>query len=253
MPPVTSYAPGMFCWADLATPDADAAKAFYTGLFGWTTVDSPTPAGVYVLLMKNGERVAALYENKEVPPHWLNYINVESVDVTTKTAKDLGANVHAGPFEVGDVGRMSLLADPEGAMIALWEPRTSIGATVRDEANTLCWHELASRDSKAAAAFYSALVGWDAQRHEGGFAYTEVHAGGRAVGGMYDITPEMGPMPPNWIPYFMVDDCDETVATAISLRGGVMMPPKTVEKVGRFAVIRDPGGAMFSVITLEPH
>ena len=123
MPVIEKYEPGMFCWIELATNDAAAAKSFYTSVFGWKINDIPIPDGsVYTMLQVDGHDLGALYENKEHPPAWNSYVNTTSVDDAAKKAKDLGANVIAPPFDVMDVGRMAVIADPQGAMFNIIKP-----------------------------------------------------------------------------------------------------------------------------------
>jgi predicted enzyme related to lactoylglutathione lyase len=255
MPQVTSYAPGTFCWIELATSDAASAKEFYTRLFGWTTKDIPMGEhGMYTMLQKDGSDVGALYENKQMHPNWLSYIAVTSVDDSTKTAKDLGANVVGGPLDVFDSGRMSVITDPQGATFAIWEAKQHVGAGVNGETSTLVWNELATTDEDAATTFYTSLFGWRAKSNESvGMRYTEFHVGERAIGGMYKLKPEMEGVPPHWIPYIAVDDCDAIAASTQSLGGSVMMPPMDIPNVGRFAVIRDAQGAAICVITVAPR
>jgi len=132
MPIIEKYEPGMFCWIELATNDAAAAKAFYTSLFGWKANDMPIPDGsVYTMLQVDGHDLGALYENKQHPPNWASYINVTSVDDSAKKAQDLGANLIAPPFDVMDVGRMAVVADPQGGSFCLWQAGRHIGATIR--------------------------------------------------------------------------------------------------------------------------
>jgi len=71
------------------------------------------------------------------------------------------------------------------------------------------------------------------------------------TGGMYTLTPEMAGMPPSWMPYFVVEDADATAAKASSLGGTVLKGPDDIPNVGRFALIRDPQGAMFYIIRFE--
>src|SRR5204863_8976291 len=93
-----TFAPGTFCWVELGTTDGEAAKKFYTGLFGWGFSDSPIgPDMVYTMLKRDGKDVGALYKmNSEmtsqgIPPHWLSYVSVANADTTTAKAKELGA------------------------------------------------------------------------------------------------------------------------------------------------------------------
>src|SRR5690349_19436522 len=108
----TSYPPGTFSWAELATSDADAAKAFYTSVLGWDYRDSPLPDGsVYSMATRDGGDVAALFQSDQ-PPHWNCYVTVASVDESAARAGELGATVAAEPFDVMDVGRMAVIIDP---------------------------------------------------------------------------------------------------------------------------------------------
>jgi predicted enzyme related to lactoylglutathione lyase len=257
MPTMTAYAPGTFCWTDLAAHDPQAAERFYTALFGWTaqhTRFGPAEDEVYVMLKKNGQDAAALYkmdptqQSQGIPSSWLSYVTVESAAQAAERATQLGGTVLADAFDVMDFGRMALVSDPGGAVIALWEPGNHIGAGVKDEPGALCWNELGSRDTARAGEFYSALFGWTQQPFEGSDApYTLFMNGEAQAGGMYTITPAMGKMPSAWLPYFAVEDTDETARRTEELGGTVLHPPHDLP-VGRWSMLRDPQGATFNVI-----
>ena len=250
MPVIEKYEPGMFCWIELATSDAAASRTFYASLFGWTAKDMPMPDGAYTMLQKDGRDLGALYQTKEIPPNWATYIAVENVDASAMSAGKLGANIVAPPFDVMEVGRMALVVDPQGATFALWQARKHIGATIRDENHTLCWNELMTPDVEASRAFYKGLFGWNLKPSS---EYTEIYVGERPAGGMMQMPPDMQGVPPSWTPYFAVEDCDATVAKAKSLGGQTYVPPTDIPSVGRFAVLADPQGATFDVITLSPY
>jgi predicted enzyme related to lactoylglutathione lyase len=241
---------------DLGTSDTAAAKRFYTGLFGWTVEDRPMGNGAfYTMLFSGGRSVAALYQQDSqqqamgIPPNWLSYISVESADRSAALAGKLGGTVLMEPFDVLDVGRMAMIQDPTGAVVALWEPRTHQGAEVVEEPNTLAWNELETGDTARAAAFYAGLLGWGAESsHYGTTDYTIFRQGERMTGGMMAIPSEWGPVPPHWLVYFAVADCDAAAAGAERLGGTVTSPPMDIPSVGRFALIRDPQGAVFAVI-----
>ncbi|MCU1375080.1 MAG: Glyoxalase/bleomycin resistance protein/dioxygenase, partial [Actinomycetia bacterium] len=135
-----------------------------------------------------------------------------------------------------------------GAAFAIWQPDTHPGAGIVNEANTLCWNELSTRDVPAAAAFYEQVFGWKAVDQGG---YTQWELAGEAVGGMM-ATPDMVPaeVPAHWMVYFAVDDTDATVAKATELGGSVIVPAMDIEP-GRFATLADPTGAMFAVIKMK--
>lgn len=241
---VTKYESGMFCWMELATNDQKASRRFYEGLFGWTQVEFPMPDGVYVTLQKNGKDAAALYENKQVPPNWLSYIAVDSADETVARAKALGANLINGPFDVMDLGRMAVLADPEGAVFAIWQAKQHIGARVFAEPGAPCWNELETRDRDRAMQFYASLFGY---RTEVSDMYIELHVGDRGVGGIMQMGDQMQGVPPHWMPYFWVEDVNAGTQKAESLGGHAIVPPMDIPSVGRFSVIRDPQGATFAL------
>src|SRR3712207_4666628 len=156
----TSYPPGTFSWAELATSDADAAKAFYTQLFGWEYEDNPVPDDqVYSMARRDGHHVAALFSSDQ-PPHWNCYVTVTSADETAQAAKDNGGAVMAEPFDVREVGRMAVIADPAGAALCLWEPRAHIGATLVNTPGAMTWNDLVTPDPEGAAEFYGKLFGW---------------------------------------------------------------------------------------------
>ncbi len=147
MPEYSAHPPGTFCWPELATTDQNAAVAFYRALFGWDVNDIPLgPGETYSMLQLRGKPVAAAHtprrEDGANPPHWASYVSVVSADDSTRRARELGGTVVEAPFDVMDVGRMSVLQDPSGAVFALWQPKRHIGASIMGEPNTLCWTEL---------------------------------------------------------------------------------------------------------------
>jgi predicted enzyme related to lactoylglutathione lyase len=259
MSQVNEYPPGTFCWVELGTSDAAAAKKFYAELFGWSFNDQPVgPDLVYTLLQLEEKDVAALYQlNKElteqrVPPHWLSYVSVSSADETAGKTGGLGGKVLKEPFDVFDLGRMAVLQDPTGATFAVWQPRTHPGALLVNQPGTLCWNELITADVAAAGKFYTALFGWTAESQQmGPVNYTSFMNGERPAGGMIAISKEMGEVPPYWLVYFAVADCDQTVGKTTSLGGTITAPALDVPGVGRLAVAQDPQGAFFAFIRLE--
>jgi predicted enzyme related to lactoylglutathione lyase len=246
MPVIEKYEPGMFCWIELGTNDAAAAKSFYASVFGWTINDMPIPDGsVYTMLQVDGHDLGALYEKKDARPAWSSYVNVASVDESTQRAQENGAKIITPAFDVMDVGRMSIINDPAGASLCLWQPGKHIGATIRGDFNTLCWNELTTPDIETAREFYKTLFGWNLKVSP---EYTEINVGSTGVGGIMQITLEMQGMPTAWTPYFCVADADAAVEKIKSAGGNVFMGPHEIPNVGRFAVCADPQGAMFNII-----
>jgi hypothetical protein len=118
--------PGTLCWADLSTADPAAAKPFYEAVFGWQIAPGEHDSSGY-LHIKNGEQFIggippAQHRNPNAPPHWLGYFLVTDADASTAKAKELGAQVYFGPMTMENVGRWSVIADPQGAISALFQP-----------------------------------------------------------------------------------------------------------------------------------
>jgi predicted enzyme related to lactoylglutathione lyase len=110
------------------------------------------------------------------------------------------------------------------------------------------WYELMTTDTKAAEAFYTAVVGWTA-KDSGmpGMAYTILWAGDATIAGLMALPDEVRKMgaPPAWSGYIAVDDVDAAVEKVKRLGGMIHMPPTDIPQVGRFAVAADPQGAVF--------
>jgi len=114
---------GALCWADLSSPDPNAAADFYKKVFEWEV--SPGETGY--LHIKNGESFIggippASQRNPNAPPHWVIYFMKQDCDATTATAASLGARTLAGPMTIEGVGRIAVIADPQGAIFALYQP-----------------------------------------------------------------------------------------------------------------------------------
>lgn len=252
------FAPGAFCWAELGTTDGEAAKKFYTELFGWSFTDSPIgPSMVYTMLKLDGKDVGALYHmpsemtSQGIPPNWLSYVSVTSADESAAKAKSLGATLMKEPFDVMTVGRMAVIQDPTGAVFALWQAGTHKGASVVNVPNSFCWNELSTRDIKKAGDFYTGLFGWGKNVQQmGPMTYTSFMNGDRPAGGMYEPPPEMANVPPHWLVYFAVADTDATLKKAGELGATTIAPAADIPGTGRFAIIQDPQGAVFGIIKL---
>src|ERR1700727_2986429 len=169
----TQHTPGTFSWTDLNTTDQEAAKAFYSALFGWEIEDMPAGEGVvYSMAAIDGKWVGAISPQPQqqrdagVPPAWNSYITVEDVDDSAARAQELGATVHAPPFDVMDAGRMAVVQDPQGAFFEIWQPKEHIGASLVNAPGALVWNELASPDLEASSAFYGALFDWQVAQFE---------------------------------------------------------------------------------------
>jgi predicted enzyme related to lactoylglutathione lyase len=247
----TKYTPGTFSWTDLATTDQDAAKQFYSQLFGWSAIDNPVGDDmVYSMMQLGGKDVAAISTQPQqqrdagAPPVWNSYITVDSADAAADRAQKLGATVHAPAFDVMDVGRMAVIQDPQGAFFMPWEPKQHIGASLVNQRGALAWNELATPDMDASAEFYRELFGWQIEPMEGaGMPYLVIQNQGHGNGG---IRPAQENEPCYWLVYFGADDVGATLGQAADL-GANKLVDATDIGVGTIGVAQDPQGAVFAL------
>jgi predicted enzyme related to lactoylglutathione lyase len=247
----SSYAPGTFCWVDITTGDQDGAKAFYGGLFGWEADDRPVGEGlVYSMMLVDGKAVAAISPQPKsqaeagVPPMWNSYVSVEDADAVAARAGELGAHVHAPPFDVMDAGRMAVIQDPQGAFVMIWQPKGTLGAQLVNAPGAFSWNELASPDVDGSASFYSELFGWKTAPMEGApMRYLVITNGGRSNGGITEPPPGA---PPHWLVYFAVEEIDAALAKAEELGGTRMAGPIDIG-IAKIGVVADPQGAVFAL------
>ena len=253
----TSYEHGEFSWIELNTTDATEAKRFYAELLGWTFEDRPAGPGMTYSVLKLGDRlVGGMFEMPEemaaaAPSHWASFITVADVDATAKKVRESGGKLIDEPFDVMDVGRVAAVEDPTGAMFRLWTAKKRIGADVQNEIGSLCWNELYTRDVEAARRFYTNVIGWQTDAADMGpmGTYTLLKLPGekKNLGGMMPMPPGMQGVPPHWLVYIEVEDCDASTKRAESLGGTTLMAPIDIPNTGRFSVVADPTGAAFAL------
>ncbi|MFJ8076924.1 VOC family protein [Streptomyces sp. NPDC096176] len=255
----TAYAPGSPNWIDLGTPDLEAAKAFYGGVFGWTFLSAGPEAGGYGMFQLDGRTVAAgmTVPPEQGPPGWSVYFRTPDADATVKAVEQRGGTVVFQPMAVFDQGRMVIFLDPAGAGFAGWEPDRNQGLDRVDDPGALCWLELYTPEPDSALDFYGDVFGWESSSMplpDGSGSYTMVHPGGAGEDAMFAGVVPLSADPleaaggPYWLPYFAVTDCDATVATAQELGADIRMAPVDLEGVGRFAKLGDPAGARFALL-----
>ena len=259
MPNVQKHAEGSFCWIELGTTHQNAAKQFYSGLFGWTVYDSPIgPGEVYTTFRLEGRNVAAAYtlrpDMKGVPPNWGLYMAVENADVAASMAAEAGGKLIAPPFDVHDFGRMAVIQDPTGALFTIWQSKTNIGIGLAGVPGTLCWADLSTADPAKASAFYQRLFQWRLEVSDNDSSgYLHIINKGEYIGGVPPVSHRSPNMPPHWLPYFAVEDCDAIAGKAEAGGGRLILPPMSMKGVGRMSVIADPQGAVFAIFKAEAH
>ena len=281
MPERDGYIPGVPCWIDTSQPDPEAAAAFYRDLFGWELEDvmPPESEGKYLIGRIRGGDVAAIGSIPEgAPPmaRWNTYVWVDSADETASKVAAAGGKALMDPFDVMDAGRMAVFADPEGAAFCVWQAKQHKGARIVNEAGSLNFNGLNTRDVEGAKSFYGSVFGWRTLTLEGGAEMWTLPGYGdhleqltpglrkqiAEVGGpvgFEDVVASINPIPddqpdvpPHWTVTFAVDDADAIAAKASELGGKVVVPPFDGPWV-RMTVIADPQGASFIASKFVPE
>ena len=240
---------GKFVWYDLITDDAEAARRFYGGLFGWAFEKSTGPRGNDYYLVRDG----GVYIGGVVPAaepadgaeisRWLPYVSVADVDASTERASANGGRVVVPPLDVR-LGRVAAVVDTQGAAIGL--ARSDIGdpddVTTAGGPGRVIWSELLAADDAAAASFYRSVVGYQVRvvDRRGG-QYTLLSADGRDRAG---ILPNPTDWKPQWLTHFGVADPTAAAVQAASLGGEVLLEPTSEVRDGTIAIVTDPSGAV---------
>jgi predicted enzyme related to lactoylglutathione lyase len=178
------------------------------------------------------------------PSHWLAYVTVPDTDASLAEATKLGAKTHMGPMDIPEIGRMAVIADPQGAALALFTPAT---AGPGPGTSPVSWHELATDDWKKAWDFYQALFGWqkgEAMDMGAMGTYQIFTQDGVPIGAMFNRPPQI-PVS-NWLYYFRVPNLDEAIEKAKANGGKILNGPMDVPG-GRIAQCMDPQGAAFAL------
>ena len=254
----TNHAKGAPCWVDLTTADTARARDFYTALFGWTAEEPDAAHGGYFNFRKDGIRVAGCMgrmPEQQGPDAWSVHLSTPDARQTLKDAKAHGATVLVDAMDVDDLGTMSLVADPSGAVVGGWQGGTHKGFDVAYEANAPAWFELHTLDYQAAIDFYRDVFGWqtvtDSDTDE--LRYTVLKPGDTPLAGIMDDTGhEHATGASHWTVYFGVASADDAVARIRELGGTILMEPMDTPW-GRLAAAADPTGATFNLSQTPPQ
>ena len=244
-----------FCWSELMTDNIEGSKKFYSDLFSWEFQTEKMEKGEYIMGIANKAPVVGLFqkwdEHANLPNHWGNYLQVQDIEKSTKMVQEFGGKVCKGPFEIPGAGQMSVIQDSSKAFTSLFqknpckEPETKTSGI-----GYVCWNELGTHDIDKAKDFYQKLCGWSFRDEVvGGLPYTIFSKNGNDVAGLYKLPPDAKSTPPHWMTYFKVKDCYKSIEKVEKNSGKILIPAQAVEGVGTYAIIQDPFGASFGIIS----
>lgn len=247
--------PGTPIWYELMTSDPQGSKAFYDDVVGWTIEAQPSgPIDYWMIAAPGGLTGGVMRLTEEMTaggaqPGWLVYFGIQDVDAAAKKAGELGAHTLVPPTDIPDVGRFSLLMDPQGAPFYVMRGDSADTSTVFSpgERGRCSWNELWTPDVKSALAFYGALFGFENRETmdmgpRGGYHFIDL--GAVRLG----AAAEMKDGPSRWNAYFNVADIDEAVERVRKGGGAITMGPHDVPSGDRIVLGADPQGATFALV-----
>ncbi len=250
---MTSKNVGRFVWYELMTSDPKGAIAFYSEVVGWKT--QPWEGSDYTMWMSEQGPIGGVMQLPDeakkmgAPPHWISNVEVENVDKTIAKVKELGGKVLSGPNEMPKVGRFAVIADPQGATIAAFQPEQSMTPHDRQKQGEFCWSELLTTDQNAAFDFYSKVFGWEKiAEHDMGpmGVYLLYGKNGEQWGGMFTKPKEMQ-MPPSFLYYVETSNLDASLERAKKSGAKVLNGPMEVPGGARIVQLLDPQGVAFAL------
>ena len=254
---------GGLVWYELMTPDAKGSKRFYDAVVGWTFGEaSPEFNGYRMINRSDGGFAGGVLpltdemQQRGARPAWLGYIGVDDVDATTAAIEQAGGKALMPAFDIPKIGRIAMVADPQGAPFYVMKPIPPEGRENEqsdvfsvDQPQHIRWNELSTTDPDAAIAFYNRHFGWtqEGEMDMGEMGkYRFIQRGGVGIGA---IMPKPAQMPVSaWTYYIGVDDIDRA-AEAIKAGGGQVLNGPVEIPGGEFALnALDPQGASFGLV-----
>lgn len=246
--------PARFAWYELLTTDVAAASDFYGKVVGWGAMDGSTPELAYTVLTAGEVPVGGLMELPEegrrqgATPRWVGYVAVDDIDATASQIRRRGGAVLLPPTD-SNIGRVSVVADPQKATFALVEgltygPQQPGGL---DELGHVGWHELLAQDRSRIFDFYGELFDWqkDSGETDATDFYQLFSSAGQTIGGMLTKLPSVPQ--PCWLYYFNVDDIGMAAKRVNDAGGRILQGPIELTDGCWIARCADPQGALFAL------
>ncbi len=255
IPPVTPeptgvYHVGKFVWYDLVTDDISAAKEFYGALFGWQFEDLARE-NPYSVIRHQGKAIGGIAYLPRATPgvsssQWIGSLSVSDVDRAVDMVRQRGGTVIRAAEDIPDRGRLAVVADNKGAIVALVRSPTGDPPDGETQSGEWLWTELWTDDISASAAFYEAVVGYEhgPREIEGVGEYYVMSDGDEPRAGIVKI-PWEG-VQPGWLPYVAVRDVDSLLRRVESL-GGKVYFAENRGSLGLAGILADPTGAVLNV------
>lgn len=263
LPPVTdqptgAHIPGKVIWHDLLTDDVDSAQHFYSELFGWK-FESPAVGqnSAYTLITLNGSRIGGMIDATKIRAdvdltQWVSILSVDDVDAATELVRTSGGTVFTEPTDLTGRGRISVVADSQGALVALLRTEGGDPKDQEPQIGGFLWDELWTDDPNQSIDFFRELVAYDDNTVAiEGEEYRYLSSAGQPRVGI-----RKNPLPgltPTWVTFIRVEDPAAITARVEELGGKVFVEAQTNPIGGQVAIIADPAGAGLVIQSWTPR
>ena len=268
LPPVTESPggerlPGKIIWHDLLTNDPAASQAFYGELFGWEFDNIGIASGLnsdsaYTLIRHNGRLIGGMIDTLAVNgrvdiSQWVVSMSVSDIDAAVAAVTAEGGDVITPPTDLQRRGRIAVVRDKEGALLAMLQTASGDPADQQPEFGDFLWNELWTTNADSATTFYEGLTGlkmatWDVdENQESGATYRLLKAGETPrVGIMPNPLEDLGPV---WVSYLRVKSPASVAERVAELGGRVIVEAQPRPLGGEVAFIAGPSGAGIALQT----
>ncbi len=257
---------GEFIWYELITPDPVGAKAFYDAVVGWTIEPQPSGEMDYRMIgrtdggMAGGVmRLTDDMASHGARPTWLGYINTDDVDSRVASIEKAGGTVLLPAFDIPNIGRIAMVADPQGAPFYVMKPIPPEGRENErsdvfspDKEQRVGWNELSTSDPVAALDFYVSNFGWEkgdsmSMGDKGNYQF--INRQGQMIGAIFPSSAgAFAQEQPHWRFYFRVPSISAAKETAEKSGGKISIGPMEVPGGDHIIVGTDPQGAEFALV-----
>jgi predicted enzyme related to lactoylglutathione lyase len=204
--------------------------------------------GYRYTLLKNGEKdvggLAAPPADRDVPPSWLTYITVDDVDAAAARVPSLGGSVLMAPYDVPTIGRVAIVADPQGGKFAAFQSLTPGATDTTPATHSFCWAAIVAKNADAIVPFYTSLFGWTPSPM-GEPGHVLFSRGEEMVGSTMQSADTSKPT--QWLNYVAVEDLGASTKKAQAAGAELVYGPVVVPNQGSYAVVTDPTGAMVAL------
>ena len=246
---------GKMVWADLITPDLNAAEKFYGGVFGWTFKRIRAGSSDYALAMLGGRPIGGVMQQTmpSVEPHqsaWLTFMACADIEAAQRVAVEHGAKVLTDAKSYPQRGKQIVLSDPEGAVFAVLASSSGDSPDYLPVVGEWIWSSLHAKDAGNEAAFYQELFGFDVFEAPSadGAEHLILSSDNYARASANGHASESSRKHAHWLNFVRVENAAQTAAKVTAMGGHVLVGPRVDRHGGMLAVMSDPAGASFGVM-----